>query len=110
MTTASTPAPTRSVPYFVYHGTNPDTLGGTSAKGYWIFRSGSRVVARWGAVDVAGGRGGTFRWRTQPNEKTWTFRSEDEAKRHLRAKVHQRHRSGYDELPSGRKIERASRS
>jgi hypothetical protein len=97
------------VPYVVYHGTKPDTLGGTSAKGYWIFRSGSRVVARWGAVDVAGSRGGSFRWRTQPNEETWTVHSDDEARQHLAAKVRLKHRSGYDLLPPGRRIEVAPR-
>jgi predicted DNA-binding WGR domain protein len=93
------------VSYFVYHGTNPDTLGGTSAKGYWVFRRGSRVIARWGAVDVAGSRGGTFRWRTGFNEKTWCFRSDEEARQHLAAKVRERLRNGYDLLPPGRKIE-----
>ncbi len=93
------------VPYFVYHGANSETLGGTSAKGYWLYRRGSTVTARWGAVDVDGARGGSFRWRTTPNEKTWPFRTEEEARKHLHAKVLEKDRTGYDQLPPGRRID-----
>jgi hypothetical protein len=94
------------MPYLVYLGSNPRNLGGTSAKGYWIYRRGSRVVARWGPVESVGGRGGRFVWRSGPTgSKEWSFTSEAEAGRHLATKVREKEGDGYDLLPSKRKIE-----
>ena len=93
------------VPYLIYLGTNLDNLSGTSAKGYWIRRLGTHVLARWGPVDAAGAKGGRYTWGAGGGSKEWSFRSAAGAKDFLQRKVREKEIYGYDRLPTGRKIE-----
>jgi hypothetical protein len=44
------------------HGDNRFTVGGIGSRGYWVFRRGTMVVTRWGAVTVVRGRTVEIRW------------------------------------------------
>jgi hypothetical protein len=92
------------MPYLIYIGPNRANQSGTSAKGYWIFRRGVVVVARWGPVDVRGARGGAYRWRSY-QEKRWTEASEADAADRIKRRIREAVSEGYRRLPSGRKIE-----
>ncbi len=93
------------MPYLIYLGTNQQNLSGTSAKGYWIRRSGADVRARWGPIDAAGARGGHFSWRPGGQSQEWPLGTDAAAKTFLDGKVDEKLSEGYDLLPPGRKIE-----
>src|SRR5450755_3364898 len=67
-----------AMPYLIYIGANEANRAGTSSKGYWIYRRGFDVVARWGPIDSMGARGARFRWRHH-QEQRWSFRTTAEA-------------------------------
>jgi hypothetical protein len=71
-----------------------------------VDRASWRAGALW--TSPAAGAG-AFGGGLKPNEETWTVHSDDEARQHLAAKVRLKHRTGYDLLPPGRRIEVAPR-
>ncbi len=91
------------MPYLIYVGPNRANQSGTSAKGYWIFRRGVVVVARWGPVDVRGARGGTYRWRYY-REKQWSESSPAAATERIDGRLREALSEGYKRLPAGRRI------
>lgn len=93
--------------YLVNVGPNPENLGGTGARGYWIRRSGVTVRRTWGAVDVDGSRGGTFYWRGAPRELVNRFRSADQAAEFVERKMREKtvHTAGgYRRVPPPNRI------
>ncbi len=97
-----------AIAYFTRIGLHRENRAGMGSRGYWIFRRGRNVYMRFGAVDVDGARGGRFRWRWIQERKR-TFRSVGEAQRFMADKVRDQVRDGYQELPTGRRIEPARR-
>src|SRR5437762_2251174 len=71
--TALSGAPT--MPFFVNIGPIPENLPGVGSRGYHVFRRGRKIITRWGAVHVGSGR--RFRWAGKPQEKIYTWRSEE---------------------------------
>ena len=90
------------MPYFVRIGPFQENVRGVGSRGYHIFRRGSKVIVRWGAIEVK--PGARFYWRYH-NEKPFPFRSERAAKAWLAGEITRREdQKRYLRLPAGQKI------
>jgi hypothetical protein len=90
------------MPYFVKIGPFPENVKGVGSRGYHIFRRGSKVFVRWGAIEVR--PGARFYWRYN-NEKPFPFRTERAAKAWLAEEIVRRQkRQRYSRLPAGQRI------
>jgi hypothetical protein len=92
--------------YLTYVG--PDEYrGGLASRGYWVFRRGSKVTVRFGAIRTERHRGNVFKWAYGWNHRVIRCSSAQKAadtlKRIVREKTRQRH--SYLILPKGKKIE-----
>jgi len=89
--------------YFVKIGAIEENKSGVGSRGYHLFRRGSNVVARWGAIKVSQDR--KFYWCYVPQEETYTFRSEQAAREEIQQLAqHRVEQKGYSRLPAGAKI------
>ena len=87
------------------HGSNRNNQGGFGSRGYWVFRRGSSVVARWGAVQPKRGRIVRVRW-IYFQETVYRCGSPAKAAKRLRSLVlkMQLPHQGYSLLPRGQRI------
>lgn len=89
------------MPYLVKVGydTKKDRL---TAQGYFISRSGKKVITRWGGIYVKSNPAVRFFWKNYSVlEKIHTFSSEAKAKYFLQQKLSYFSKYLFDKLPSG---------
>ncbi|MDA0169407.1 hypothetical protein OJ998_09945 [Solirubrobacter taibaiensis] len=91
--------------YLTLIGRYDDNRIDTAARGYWIRRRGSTVWRDWGAIDVAGRRGGVFTWRAGRRHTRDGFATDADATEFVRRKLRDQAAQAYTELPPGRRIE-----
>lgn len=85
---------------FVWVGRNEANKGGSSAKAYTIRRSGKTVITTFGAIEVVGGLGGKYFWRSNaPIQDVWTFRNQRQASAWVSEQSAKKEAKGYDRLP-----------
>ena len=88
------------------HGAVGKNRGGTGSRGYWVFRRGSTVIVRYGAVRVQRSRRVWIEWMGKPREVRHPVRSLAAARALIRQIVADKTRigHGYTQLAKGVKI------
>ena|SRR6516165_8620078 len=79
----------------------PENVSGVGSRGYQIFRRGTRVVVRWGAIDVVRRR---FHWNGAPKSKVHPLRTLSKAKAFRIRAIRSQLEQGYSRLPAGARI------
>jgi hypothetical protein len=81
-------------------------VGSLASRGYWVFRRGSQVVVRYGAIRVVRHRYNEFRWAHRWRERVYKYRGVDAAKAALNRIIAEKTGNvhGYDPLPRGHRI------
>ena len=87
--------------YLVRVGHVPENISGVGSRGYQIFRRSTRVVVRWGGIDVVGRR---FRWNGAPKSKVHPLRTVAKAKAFRIRTIKSQLEQGYSRLPPGARI------
>ncbi len=94
------------MPYLVKIGFQKNNITKSTCKGYHLFRRGTKVIIRYGAIDVSKSRIKKFRWKGNklPIKKIYRFRSTQKAKEFKDQLILQKLSRGYSELSGGLKI------
>jgi len=90
------------MPYFVKVGYEKKNVHSVTSKGYYIYRSGKKVVILYGAIEISGLRNKRFTWCKEmwPYEEVYSFRSIQKAEQFKKERIRIRIRHGYNKLPS----------
>lgn len=87
------------------HGANRFNLGGYGSRGYWIFRRGSIVVTRWGAVQASREQRYRVFWAQKIQEKIYRCRTPLRAAERVEEMLSELvELGGYSRMPKGVKI------
>ncbi len=97
------------MPYLTFIGPHAGAkynVSGFASRGYWVFRRGSSLVVRWGAVVVVKHQTYTVRWRDHWQQKIYDCGSVAAAKQSLadRLRHFQRSSHGYKLMRRGVRI------
>lgn len=103
------------MPYLTFigpHTSARDNPSGIASRGYWVFRRGTNVVTRWGAVEIIRGRRYAVRWRHGWREKVHRRKSITAAMQLLAELLYdfQRPSHGYKLMRRGSRIRPPPRS
>lgn len=81
-------------------GEDDDNVAGVRSRGYTIRRSGTRVVIKYGAIEVRGAGGGRYFWvGAFPRIKIHRFRSPRQAADFLERQIRSKLNRYYERLP-----------
>ena len=93
------------MPFFVKVGFEEENQCKTTSKGYFIRRTGSWIITKWGAIDVISLKRKNFYWKgNYPQEKIYKLRTVQNAKDFSYWKIEYLISRGYNKLAPGKKI------